>query len=314
MNLRTFDLNLLRVLDALLCENSTLRAGKRLGLSQPAVSSALGRLRGALGDELFVREGQRLVPTEYARTLELPVRRILDEVEIALAGPTRFDPFQASFAFKIAGSDFFAEMLLPSLAAKVRRLAPDVRLQLVELRPDNYIETLERHEVDLGLVPNAPFPEWVQSTPAFSSRFVVVAKTNHRRLKAAGVKPGEIIPVDLFCDLGHVAFSPEGKLKTLGDAALLKIGRERRVVVTAPSFTGVRSVVAETDLVGLLPEQLAVKYARQYPLQVYLPPMAVPAGCIHAVWHRRNQGQPAHRWLREIVLAELAALDARSLR
>jgi DNA-binding transcriptional LysR family regulator len=309
MNLSTFDLNLVRVLDALLREHSTLRAGKRLALSQPAVSSALSRLRHTLGDDLFVREGQRLVPTEYARGLEAPIRRILEELEATLAPPATFDPQAGDLDYKIAGSDFFAEMLLPALSAKLMRAAPGVRLQLVDLRPENYVGTLERHEVDLALAPESKFPEWVTSTFAFSSRFVIIARAGHERLRLAGVQAGATIPLDLFCELGHVAFSPEGKLKALGDAALAKIGRERKVVVTAPTFTGVRSVVVVTDLIGMLPQQLAAKFAREYPVQIYLPPMIVPPGRIHAIWHRRNEGQPAHRWMRGLVLAVLAGLD-----
>jgi DNA-binding transcriptional LysR family regulator len=309
MNLSTFDLNLLRVLDALLREHSTLRAGQRLALSQPAVSSALGRLRHALGDDLFVREGQRLVPTEYARGLEAPIRRILDELEATLAGPAAFDPQAAEFSYKIAASDFFAEMLLPALSAKLMRTAPGIRLQLVDLRPENYVRTLERHEVDLALAPECEFPEWAISKFAFSSRFVIIARAGHERLRAAGLEAGATIPLDLFCELAHVAFSPEGKLKALGDAALAKIGRERKVLVTAPTFTGVRSVVVVTDLVGMLPEQLAAKFAQEYPVEVYLPPMIVPPGRIHAIWHRRNEGQPGRRWMRGLVLAELATLD-----
>ena len=128
MNIASFDLNLLTVLDALLREGSTVRAGERIGLSQPAVSAALGRLRHALGDELFVRRGQGLEPTDYARSLVVPVREVLDAVVGVLAG-SRFEPGTSDAVFRLSGSDFFAEMLMPALAERLSREAPPGRGQ-----------------------------------------------------------------------------------------------------------------------------------------------------------------------------------------
>lgn len=309
MNLSSFDLNLLRVLDALLHEQSTVKAGERIGLSQPAVSSALGRLRHALNDPLFVREGQRLVPTEYAKNLEFPLRRILEDVEALLAGPGSFDPANAEQSFKISGSDFFAEMLMPPLANALSRLAPKIQVQLVDLVPDNYVGTLERHGIDLAFVPKIDFPTWTDCAPAFRSRFVMIARRGHPRLGRAEVREGEIVPIDLFCDLGHVVFSPEGKLKAMGDAALARVGRERRVVMTMPVFGGVTNAVAGSDLVALLPEQLAHKVAPRLGLAIYTPPMPINPVLICMIWHRRNTNHPTHRWLRDLVLELLAPLN-----
>lgn len=310
MNLAAFDLNLLRVLDALLREQSTVRAGERIGLSQPAVSSALGRLRHALNDPLFVREGQRIVPTQYAKSLELAVRRILDDVEALLAGPGSFDPAEAEQSFTISGSDFFAEMLMPPLADVLSRLAPRIRVQLVDLVPDNYVATLEKHGIDLALVPRADFPPWIDYLPAFRSRFVMIARCGHPRLERAGVKPGGVPPIDLFCDLGHVLFSPEGNLKAMGDQALARMGRERRVVMTMPVFGGVCNAVAESDLVALMPEQLARKVAPRMALAIYVPPMPIDPALICMIWHKRNTSQATHRWLRETILQLISRLNA----
>lgn len=309
MNLQTLDLNLLRVLDALLREQSTVKAGERIGLSQPAVSAALGRLRHALNDPLFVRHGQRIVPTEYAASLELPLRRILDDLVGLLAEPGGFNPAEAGQSFKLAGSDFFAEMLMPPLAVALSRLAPKIQVQLVDLMPENYIATLEKHGIDLALVPKIDFPGWVDYAPAFRSRFVMIARTEHPRLERGGVRPGDVVPIDLFCDLGHVVFSPEGKLKAMGDAALARIGRERRVVMTMPVFGGVCNAVSGSDLVALLPEQLAQKMASRLGLAIYVPPMPLNPALICTIWHKRNTGDPAHRWLRDVVLKLLSQLD-----
>jgi len=310
MNLLTFDLNLIRVLDALLREQSTVKAAERLRLSQPAISAALKRLRQALKDPLFVRQGQRLVPTDYAKSLDVPLRRHLDELFDLLAGPGKFDPLDADLSFKVAGSDFFAEMLMPSLASSLSREAPNIRIQLVELLPHSHIETLENHEIDLALIPMESFPGWVDSILVFSSRFVVIGRLGHLGLKQAGLKPGDTIPIDLYCDLGHVVFSPEGKLKAMGDAALARIGRARRVVMTMPSFGGICNTVSESELVALLPEPLALKMSSRLNLDIFSAPVRIEPARICMAWHKRNTGQPAHRWLRAQLTQVLAPLDA----
>ncbi len=309
MNLSAFDLNLLRVLDALLQEQSTVKAGERAGLSQPAVSAALGRLRHALGDPLFVRQGQRIVPTDYARNLELPLRGVLDDLQALLAGPGKFDPAASKLHFKISGSDFYSEMLMPELAEALARLAPGMQVQQVDLVPDNYVGTLEDREIDLAIIPKTEFPSWVESTPVHRSNIVMIARDGHPRLKRAGVAPETVVPVDLFCDLGHVVFSPQGNLRAMGDAALSRIGRERRVVMTMPVMGGVCSAVAGSDLVAITPEQLARKLSPRLGLSIYIPPMPVGPVQICMLWHKRSTSNPAHRWLRGIVSAILSRLD-----
>ena len=308
MNLSTLDLNLLRVLDALLVENSTTRAGQRIGLTQSAVSAALGRLRHALNDPLFVRQGQRLVPTDFARSLETPLRRTLDELQTLLSGPEGFDPARATSSFKLSGSDFYATLLMPKLAELLGRKAPNMTVQLVDLVPDSYVGILENAEIDIALIPKSPFPAWIAHHPMHRSRFVVIARAGHDRLHRAGLRPGDTIPIDLFCDMGHVLFSPEGKRAGMGDAALAATGRKRRVVMTLPVFSGVVNAVAASDLIALLPHQFAEHSAKRFGLEIYLPPMPTPEPELCMVWHERATLNPAHRWLREQVAKILADL------
>lgn len=309
MNLSAFDMNLLRVLDALLREGSTVRAGQRIGLSQPAVSAALSRLRAALGDPLFIRAGQRLEPTDYAKSLAQPLRDILDEVEALIAGPESFDPAQAHETFKISGSDFFAEMLMPRLGDHIARLAPGILLQMVDLVPDNYVGTLENYEVDLALIPHTEFPSWTDWRPLFNSSFAMIARRNHPRLGRAGIAPGDVVPVDLFCDMGHILFSPEGRTAAMGDQALASIGRKRRVVMTMPVFYGVFSAVEGSDHVALVPQQMAHQMATRLAIDVFQPPMPMPLPLIGMIWHKRASNAPAHRWLRDQIATLMRPLN-----
>lgn len=309
MNISALDLNLLRVLDALLREGSTVKAGARIGLSQPAVSAALGRLRTGLGDDLFFRNGQRLEPTDYARSLELPLRDILNDIERALKSPKAFVPETAEQNFKISGSDYFAEMLMPRLADRVSKEAPGVRVQLVNMASDIDVAAIERNEVDLALAPVLALPGWAERKTMFRSKYSVVARSGHPRFRDAGLKPGEVVPIDMFCDLGHVLFSPEGKLATASDEALARIGRQRRVVMTMPVFSGVYGAVSESDLIALLPHQLAKRIAHKFGLNTFVAPVEIDMVEIIMIWHRRSTAAPGHRWLRTLIAEILEPLD-----
>ena len=301
-NLSSFDLNLLRVLDALLMERSTVKAGARLGLSQPAVSGALKRLRLSLGDELFFRSGQKLEATEFALSLKEPLQDIMGAVE-ALIGPRdAFDPATAQRSFRISGSDFFAEMLMPALADHLAAHAPTLRVHLVNFVPDDGVDTLASRDLDFVLLPETPLPDWAEGEPIFSSSFSVIARKAHPRTSELGLASGDVMPLDLFCDLGHVLFSTEGNPKGLGDEALARIGRERRVAMTLPVFSGVYRAVANSDLIALLPTALAHRVAKSENFDVFEPPIYVDPARLVLIWQRRFSESPPHLWLRSLII------------
>lgn len=311
VNLSAFDLNLLRVLDALLREGSTVRAGQLVGLSQPAVSAALGRLRHALGDPLFVRQGQKLVPTSFAVQLEVPLRATLEGIEAFLSGPGAFDPSVATFDFCISSTDYFATMLIPELIAILQREAPGVRLKRVDLPPENYVDAVDRNNADLAIIPEQSLPTWLDHEPLFHPEFAVIARRGHPVLLDAGLAPGEVMPLDTYCELRHVLCSPEGKYRGLGDAALERAGRTRRVVLSVPSFEGVLRAVVTSDLVALLPRDLAERYAASETVTVYASPIPIATPLLYMIWHRRLTGYPPHAWMRGVVRGILAPLGKR---
>jgi DNA-binding transcriptional LysR family regulator len=309
VNFRTLDLNLLRVLDTLLELRSTTAAGERLGLSQPAVSAALRRLRDHLEDEILVREGNGMVLTAFARSLQLPVREALGALEQALSGGPQFDPTRSDRTFRIFGSDFFSELLIPRLADRLAALAPGIRLQLIHHDERYFVEQLSDDAIDMALLPLKETGDWVERRTAFHSTFVAVAGTGHARLARAGVRPGDVIPLDLYCDLRHVRFSPEGVLRGMEDEALARIGRERRIMLTLPEFYGVGRSVAQTDLLAVLPSRFAVALSSRLGLEIYRIPHDMPLARLCLYWHRRHSRDAAHRWMRDQVLDLLAPLD-----
>lgn len=307
MNFATFDLNLLRVLDAVFIEGSTVKAADKLALSQSAVSGALSRLRYAFNDPLFVRQGNKLVATEFAETLRAPLREELERLESLLTPANSFDPATAEGTFRIAASDFFAEMLMPALGDLLYKEAPGIRAQLLDLVPSNYVDSLDRRNADIALIPEMDLPSWVASKPMFKSGFHVIGRRNNPALQP--YEPGKKLPMDVFCDLHHVLFSPEGNLAAMGDAALAKVGKSRQVAMTLPVFSGVCRTVSESDLIALVPEQLAAKVAKDFDLNVYLPPMDINPALIIGIWHKRLENAPLAAWMREKIFALLTELD-----
>lgn len=307
MNFATFDLNLLRVLDAIFREGSTVNAARRLGLSQPAVSGSLSRLRHALGDPLFVRQGNRLVATDYAARLKEPVRQELERIEAMLSPPAAFDPREAEGTFRIAASDFFAEMLMPVLGDLLQGKAPGIRAQLVDLEPQDYVASLERRNADVALIPDVELPDWVGREVLFRSPFKVIARKANPG--TAGLKPGEVMPFDVFCTLHHVLFSPEGNVTSMGDAALARVGRQRHVAMTVPVFSGVCRAVRQSDLIALVPAQLAADVACTFELQVFEPPMPMDPPLIIGIWHRRSDHTPLAIWMRDQIFTLMRRLD-----
>lgn len=307
MNFATLDLNLLRVLDALFREGSTVKAAERLSISQSAVSGALSRLRRALDDPLFIRQGNRLVATDYAAAIEAGLHEELSRLENLLAPPAAFDPQTATGSFRIAASDFFAELLMPPLGDLLQKSAPNIRAQLVDLVPNDYVASLERRNADLALIPDMALPDWVNREPLFKSPFHVIARKKNPGI--AEFAPGTQMSMDRFCTLHHVLFSPEGNLSAMGDAALASIGKRRQVAMTVPVFSGVCRAVSESDHIALVPAQLAANVAETFGLSVFEPPMDIPPALIIGIWHKSADKAPMAAWMRGQIFDLMTALD-----
>lgn len=298
MNLAAFDLNLLKVLDALLIEGSTTRAASRVGLSQPAVSAALGRLRAALDDPLFVREGAALRPTDFAKDLREPIRAHLSGLAQTLAGAGPFDPAKCDTAFRISGSDYFSVMLLPRLMKRLGKVAPNMRLSFVDLVHPGNLHEMGRFDVDIALPCTHDIPANIFADPMFWSAWQVVARNDHPRLARAGIKAGGDIPIDLYCDMDHVVFSSEGRHASYEDQVLSTLGRSRRVALSVGSFRDLYETVAESDLLAVLPGTLARAVGQRFGLAAHPMPFHMEPALLWVAWNRSQTDDPAHRWLR----------------
>jgi DNA-binding transcriptional LysR family regulator len=295
MNFDSLDLNLLRVLEALLAERSVSRAAARLRLSQPATSSALARLREALHDPLLVRGGGGMVPTPRALALQEPVRAALRQLEGALTEPAAFEPRTARQTFVLVASDHAQLLVVPGLAARLREL-PHLRLRVLAPPRDFPLAELERGEVDLvlgafDLAPGDRAPRGLKRQLLATERFVVVGRRGHPAL-ARGRR------LELTLPQLHVA--PRGGTEGRFDR---QVRLRRNVVLFVPHYLVAPWVLASTDLLAALPERVARRFAEAFPLTLAPAPVEGAELRLHQLWHPRRQEEPAHRWLRAEVLA-----------
>jgi DNA-binding transcriptional LysR family regulator len=298
MNFTTFDLNLLRVFDALMRERSATRAGQRLGLSQPAVSAALNRLRHALEDQLFVRQHNIMAPTMRALALWDPLREALERIEAAMTQIAQFEPATAQRKFTLVGSDFFSVILMPHLAETVIRAAPGIGFRYIDNGQIDPIEMLGRNDIDLAMDRPRQTPDWISRSTLINADFVVVAARGHPELAAARVSPGDAIPSTLFCSLPHALRSIDGSNAGIVDELLEKMGLKRSVVLTLPHFHAVACAVAKSRLLAALPMRFVDEVATHLDLDIYRFPFEIEPHEISLYWHRRHDRDAAHAWLR----------------
>ena len=303
MNFGTLDLNLLKIFDALFRERSVTRAGERIGLSQPAVSAALNRLRHASGDQLFIRHGHDMIPTPRAESLAAPIRAALEQLEKALGEDKRFDPGQAERVFTLLGADFFSSLLIPRLAARFERIAPRIQLRFLDSARGDVERLLREDLIDLALERPLELPEWISRQVLFESPFVIIAARKNKTIAKEGIKPGARLPLGLFLQLPHAIRSIDGSLRGLVDDALERKGHSRRVMLAVPHFHGLAAAVAQTGMIAAVPVQFADAVARDAGLAIYQAPFDIPVPKIQIYWHKRHDRNPGHVWLRQQISA-----------
>jgi DNA-binding transcriptional LysR family regulator len=291
-NLRRLDLNLLVTLDVLLSEHNVTRAAQRLNFSQPSISVHLAKLRDIFGDPLLLPGPRGMRPTARADELREPLRQALNALEHAVSPASPFDPAKASHTWRVAATDYGeSTIVLPALGG-LRSAAPGTRLAVLELVPPRIARQAEQGEIDLAFHTSEGAPPGLRRRALFTERYVLAGRAGHPRLKKRPT-------LSQFCKLDHVIVSPDGGgFHGVTDEALAEASLTRRVVLSVPHFLFVRSVLASTDLVAMLPSRL-VRDASD--LQVVEPPVEVPGYEMAMLWHERSHRDPAHQWLREYI-------------
>jgi DNA-binding transcriptional LysR family regulator len=303
--LAAIDLNQLVVLDVLLAERSVTRAAQRLGLSQPAVSNALARLRVSLGDPLLIRGAQGMTPTPRALALAPALRDALERVGDAVAGVASFDPAQTSRTFVLAATDYVQFVMLAALVERLQKIAPRVALRVLPIHARSPWHELESGAVDLTLTGRTGAPRTLHRRRLFGDRVVCILRAGHPRARG---RADSALTLRRYLELGHVEALPHGG-EGLADEALAKLGHARTLILTVPHFLVAPFIVLRSDHCFTLAERIARPMASMVPLRVLPLPFELPRVTIWGYWHERLHHDPAHQWLRKVVAETAARLE-----
>ncbi len=298
MDLYGIDLNLLVAFDALMAERSVTRAGARIGRTQPAMSAALARLRALLQDELFVRAPTGLQPTPRALDLAEPLGHALAEIQRTLEFTQAFDPRSSAAVFTLGLSEHPTHVLLPHLVERLHEAAPAITLRIRSFTARNDAVTLlDAGQIDLAVgVPATMSVARILTRPLFEERFVCVLRRGH---------PAAAVPLDLpaFVALSHLLVSPENERFGDVDVALAKLGLKRRLALTLPQMYAAPRLVARSNMIATLMAGVIDASGHGDELAILAHPLELNPVPFVLFWHRRNDGHPAQRWLRETIAA-----------
>jgi DNA-binding transcriptional LysR family regulator len=292
--LRRLDLTLLLVFLGLVRHRKAADVATELGLTQSAISQAVKRLRDIFQDDLFLRRPHGMEPTATALALEDPVRRAVEALRGALGAARAFDPMQAEGVVRVAALDAEQAVLIPPLAARLRREAPGLRLSVLPLGRADAVEALIEGRADLALGFIWDLPDTVMSEQLYEESFLVTGLPQ-------SLPDAPTVDLDAYCAADHVLISPAGDLRGVVDDRLAAMGRHRTITLGLPAFLPALAAVASSSALLTLPAQLAQRLAPGFGLVTATPPVDVRRFPVSVFWHRRNAADPRTLWLRKAV-------------
>lgn len=296
MDLRRYDLNLLVTLEVLLDECSVTAAARRLNLSQSAVSAALDRLRAMFSDPLLVRVGNGMQVTPLARSLQGPIKTALASVSLALALPQRFDPAKARINVRLGITDYVGLTVLPALYRKLAREAPGITLEVLPRPVEDSVSRVVSGEIDIAPIVDPPEGRDLFNAPLVEEAFVCTMRADHPLAKAR-------LTLARLMDYPQLAVTAHVGAAKLVERAFAERGLRRRVPVSVAGFATSFALLAESDLVAIVPGGIARLQAARFGLAIRPPPLAIPRYTLSILWHQRTAHDAAHRWFREQLLA-----------
>lgn len=287
------DLNLLVTFDAVMQERNLTRAGRRLGLSQPATSHALARLRTSVGDELFIRTPEGMQPTQRAEQMAQPVREALRGLRLALE-PHEFDPATSNRTFTLAVNNYASRALVPGFVHQVAQAAPNIRLDIRPVDNGGVLELLDDNGIDLALSELAEGGERFKCQRIMEDDYVAVVDRNHPAARS------NELTVEQLAAIPHIAISTKGDTTRFVDEELEDRGLERRIAARVP-FLSFALMLVGSSRIAVVPRRVATDLATICEVVVKELPIPCPHVSLSMMWHRRVDNYAAHRWLREMV-------------
>jgi DNA-binding transcriptional LysR family regulator len=296
LDLSSLDLNLLRVFDAIVRHGNLTAAGEAIGLSQPAMSNALTRLRAQFDDALFVRAGHGMKPTEYALALAGPIRDALEMLERTLRIQAKFNPAKADRTFHICVPDIGEMVFLPRLSKALRDVAPAVSIRCAQYGTRETREMLLSGELDLvmGYVPE--LNTGVYQKMLFDEFYLCMVRADHPRIH------DRLSREDFFREEHALVVSPgtgHAFMKDLFASMTPKV----KVQLEVRNFASMPLIIANSDLIITVPSRLGKLFQELLPLRLLMPPIDLPSFRVKAFWHERNHHDPANIWLRGLIVS-----------
>ena len=304
MNLSKVDLNLFIVFDAIYTEANLTRAGQIVGITQPAVSNALARLRETFNDPLFVRTAQGMVPTPMAQNIIGPVRNALSLLRVSVQESRIFNPLQANKTFRISMTDLTEAVILPPLFQRLRRLAPAVVIESFLCKRRETTKELAAGRLDFAVDAPLNTDPQVRHVKLIQDKYVCAMRQGHPMAR-------DKISLDEYMSLTHIHISSRRNGLGYVDLALGKMGLQRRIALRSQHYLMASQVLQQTDMVMTVPERFARRHNLNY---AALPVTDVPPLETHLYWHESTDQDPANRWMREQMIELCQAVVAQDER
>lgn len=305
MHIGKVDLNLYLVLDAIYREGSITRAAAYLNLTQPAVSHALSRLREAYGDPLFVRSGNRMVPSTLTRSIIQPVRDALEHLQTTFSPPQQFNPATNSKQVVLAMRGVVESVLLPELVAELEHQAPLMQFSSVRIPRRDMESELAAGRLDLAFDVLLPMGANIRHAVLLEDDFVVVARKHHPLLEHG-------LDLKTYLELRHVVVSSRRSGPVVEDFELGRMGYHRKIGMRCQNYFVALSTVAQSQMLLTIPENYAVRNQRYHDLEIWPMPLELKPVSSYMYWHQSVDNDPANLWLREQVLKlHLADIDTK---
>lgn len=294
MDIRSLDLNLIVVFDAMLKHQNVTKAAEAIKLSQPAMSAAISRLRNLFNDPLFVRTGAGMAPTPKAQALSPSIRLVVQTIQTDILAPKSFDPLLSDRTLTLVTPDIAEVNFLPRLLSELAKKSPHINLKTLAMPREAAANSLETGmaEMAIGYFPDLHKPGFFQQK-LITNTHVCLVRKKHPHV-------GDKLTLAQFMQASHAVVKPDGR-EHLFEQFLQSKGIKRRVIVELSHFMSLLPIIETSNLVATVPKDLADFFVQHGDVRYVATPMKSPVIDVHMFWHQRFHKDPAHVWLRQII-------------
>lgn len=294
INMENLDFKLLTIFDSILAERSISRAANRLNLAQPTVSNALNRLRRITDDQLFVRTSSGMVPTPHAERMALPIRQAVATILTNLHAPRPFDPATSTRSFTIYMTDLGESFFLPTLLKHLRVEAPTVKINTLPMPDHNPQAALESGEVDIAIGSLPDLRTGFYQQRLILEHYIGILRPDHPLTKKR-------FTAKQFANASHAVVLPFGTGHGIVERTLINLGLQDRIMLRVQNFLVLPSIVANTDLIAIVPHSTASQLSTEYHICLIDIPVPLPQFDVKQCWHERFHADPGNQWLRNKI-------------